>query len=69
MRSVPSLDSTAMSALEALYKKCEKQGIRLILSHVNEQPLKVMQKSGFYDMVGEENFSAHIDEALVKASK
>ena len=68
MRAVPSLDSTALNALELLYKKCQKQNVRLILSHVNEQPLQVMRKSGFYDMVGEENFSNHIDDALKKAS-
>lgn len=68
MRAVPSLDSTALNALELLYKKCQKQNVRLILSHVNEQPLQVMRKSGFYDMVGEENFSNHIDDALNKAS-
>ncbi len=67
MRSVPSLDLTALNALEHLYEKCEKQGVRLILSHVNEQPLHVMHKSGFYDMVGEEYFCNHIDDALNKA--
>lgn len=67
MRAVPSLDSTALNELELLYKKCKKQGVRLILSHVNEQPLSVMQKSGFYDAVGKENFCLHIDEALKKA--
>lgn len=69
MRAVPSLDSTALNALEALYKKCRKQNVRLILSHVNEQPLNAMQKSGFYAAVGEENFCMHIDEALEKAAK
>ena len=64
MRAVPSLDSTALNALELLYKKCEKQGVRLIFSHVNEQPLQVMRKAGFYDKVGEDNFCEHIDEAL-----
>ena len=67
MRAVPSLDSTALNALELLYKKCEKQGVRLIFSHVNEQPLQVMRKAGFYDKVGEENFCNHIDEALKMA--
>lgn len=67
MRSVPSLDLTALNALEHLYEKCEKQGAHLVLSHVNEQPLQVMRKSGFYDMVGEEHFCNHIDEALNKA--
>lgn len=68
MRAVPALDSTALNALEHLYEKCNKQDVRLILSHVNEQPLAVMRKSGFYDKVGEDNFCAHIDEALEKAS-
>ena len=68
MRAVPALDSTAMGALEHLYEKCEKRGVRLILSHVNEQPLQVMRKSGFYDKVGADNFCAHIDEALTRAA-
>ncbi len=64
MRAVPSLDVTAMDSLQALYKKCSSKDVRLILSHVNEQPLKVMKKSGFYESVGSENFCLHIDEAL-----
>ena len=69
MRAVPALDATAMNSLEQVYKKCRKHGVTLILSHVNEQPLEVMKKSGFYDMVGEENFCYHIDEALERGSK
>ncbi len=64
MRGVPSLDVTAMNALETLYKTCQKKGVRLIFSHVNAQPLHAMQKSGFYDTVGAENFCDHIDDAL-----
>ena len=64
MRSVPSLDSTALNALQLLLEKCKKQNVKLILSHVNEQPLQVMHKSGFYDAVGAENFCDHIDQAL-----
>jgi SulP family sulfate permease len=69
MRAVPSLDSTALGALEMLRKKCEKQGVKLILSHVNEQPLQAMRKSGFFKAVGKENFCPHIDEALKLAEK
>ncbi len=69
MRGVPALDATAMNALEQLHKKCRAQNVALVLSHVNEQPLDVMKKSGFYDAVGAENFCPHIDEALVVASK
>ncbi len=69
MRSVTSLDATAMNAIENLYKKCKKQGARLILSHVNTQPMEVMKKSGFADKLGEENFCNHIDDALSLAEK
>ena len=69
MRAVPAIDATAMNSLESLYKKCEKQGVRLILSHVNPQPLSAMKKSGFYNTLGQENFCAHIDDALVEAQK
>ena len=69
MRAVPSLDATAMNSLEELRKKCEQKGIRLVLSHVNPQPLSVMKKSGFYKRVGKENFCEHIDDALRVAAK
>ena len=69
MRGVNAIDATAMHSLETLYKKCQSKGISLILSHVNEQPLNAMKKSGFYDKVGADNFCAHIDEALECAAK
>lgn len=69
MRSVTSLDATAMNAIENLYKNCKKQDVKLILSHVNTQPMDVMKKSGFADNIGEEYFCAHIDEALSLAQK
>lgn len=69
MRGVPAIDATAMNSLQQLHKKCESKGITLILSHVNEQPLQAMKKSGFYKKVGAENFCAHIDDALRRAEK
>lgn len=69
MRSVPALDSTALNALQNLTKVCESKGITLVFSHVNEQPMKVMVKSGFVDLVGEENFCPNIRAALDHAEK
>ena len=69
MRAVSAIDATAMNSLEQLYKKCNSKGVALVLSHVNEQPLHAMQKSGFYDKVGAENFCAHIDDALIRANE
>ncbi|MBR4085225.1 MAG: STAS domain-containing protein [Lachnospiraceae bacterium] len=69
MRSVNAIDATAMHNFETLLETCKKKNVQLILSHVNEQPMQVMKKSGFYDMVGETNFCVHIDEALERAKE
>lgn len=67
MRSVPALDATAMHALEELYLRCEKKGVTVIFSHVNEQPMNTLIKAGFVERVGQENFCTHIDDALERA--
>lgn len=69
MRSVSAIDATAMHNLEGMLAECEKKHIRLIFSHVNEQPMHVMQKAGFVERVGSENFCAHIDDALRRAEE
>lgn len=68
MRSVPALDATAMRSLEQLYERCQKKGVQLVFSHVNEQPMHTMEKDGFVDLVGRENFCPHIDDALKRAN-
>ena len=69
MRSVPAIDSTAMNALQDLICVCESKGITVVFSHVNEQPMKVMQKTGFVELVGEENFCPNISAALKRAEE
>lgn len=67
MRGVPSLDSSGMNALENLYDYCTENGVKLIFSHANEQPMKTMRHAGFVDLVGEEHFRANIDDAIAHA--
>lgn len=67
MRSVPAIDVTALRSLEMLIKKCQKKNIALIFSHVNEQPMKALEKSNMVDIVGRENFLPHIDDAIARA--
>ncbi len=69
MRSVPAIDVTAMNALTELYEKCSENGIKLVFSHVNGQPMRVMEKAGFVEKVGRENFCDHIDSAIKEAQK
>lgn len=69
MRSVSTIDATAMNALEELFRRCSSRGIVLVFSHVNKQPMQVMKRSGLYKRVGPENFCSHIDEALAHATR
>lgn len=69
MRSVGAIDATALHSLEQLHNDCERKGIRLILSHTNEQPMRMMEKAGFDKRIGKEYFCAHIDDALAVAER
>lgn len=69
MRSVNAIDATAVHSIEQLYEECERKGITLILSHVNEQPESVLRKSGLYDRIQPENICVHIDDALERAAQ
>lgn len=69
MRSVPAIDATGIHAFENIIEKLEKKGKTIIISHANEQPLKVLKKSGLYKRIGKENFCPHIDDALKRAQE
>ncbi len=69
MRSMTAIDATAMNSLNHLADRCDKQGVKIILSHVNEQPLKAMKKSGFYKRIGAENIKPDIISALEHANR
>ncbi len=69
MHDVPMLDFSAMRNLFAILKTCREKGITLLLSHVNEQPMSVLERSGFADELGRENFVPNIDVALSTAEK
>ena len=69
MRSVSSIDITAIRAWENALQMCKVRNITLIFSHVMEYPYSVMEKSKFVEKVGKENFCAHIDAALLRAEQ
>lgn len=69
MRSVPAIDASAMKSLHELFNRAKRKNITLIFSHVNEQPMHVMEKDGFIELVGKENFHENIVDALDYAEK
>lgn len=68
MRSVPAMDATALNSLKKLYGRCKKAHVTMILSHVNEQPMSVMEKSGVAREIGMDNICPSIDAALERAA-
>ncbi len=69
MRNVPAIDATGVEALMRIVKRCQRHNVKVIFSHVNEQPMKVMTKAGFIEQVGKDNFCDHIDTALIRAEE
>lgn len=69
LRHSNAIDSSAISVLKQLYRKCEKLNIKLVLTHVQEQPMKVLEKMGLKDMIGENHIYDSKVEAIKKAYK
>ena len=69
MRNVPAMDATGVEALIRIVKRCQRHNVKVVFSHVNEQPRRVMEKDGFIEQVGKENFCDHIDTALLRAEE
>ena len=69
MRKVPFIDSTGIHNLTTLCKMSQKENIHIILSGVNDQVHAVLEKSGFYELLGKENICSNINEALELAAK
>lgn len=67
MRNVPSIDSTGLHSIRQILKKSRKQGITLILSGVQPQPLKALKESGLFEQIGQENICRNIDFSLKRA--
>lgn len=69
MRKVPFIDSTGIHNLENLCRMSQKEKITVVLSGVNEKVHKVLEKSGFYELLGEDNICPNINVALKRAGK
>ena len=67
MRKVPFVDSTGIHNLTNLCAMSQKEGIQVVLSGVNPKVQAVLHKSGFDQMLGEENICSHINIALERA--
>jgi SulP family sulfate permease len=68
MGKVPVMDATAYHAFEMLYDVCKHHHTELIILNIQEQPLNVLKKYGFAEILGMENFCNTVSEAIERAN-
>lgn len=64
MKNVPNMDATAHNALKRIEKRCRKQDIVLLFACVNEQPLNLLETTGFVELVGSDVFFESVKDAV-----
>ena len=69
MRKVSFIDSTGIHNLEQLYLRSQRYGMTLVLSGVNENVFRTLEKSGVVKLIGRENIRNHINGALARAEE
>lgn len=68
MKNMPVLDITAYSELKKIEELCIDEDIKLIMSEVQAQPMKVMKNMGMVSRLGESRFIKTLEEAIKAAN-
>ncbi|MBT9488049.1 MAG: STAS domain-containing protein [Rubrivivax sp.] len=63
------LDSSGLDALEQAQRSLARRGVALWLVQVNQQPLSLMQRSGFVSHIGAERVCGSLAEAQAQISR
>ncbi|MBW6479753.1 MAG: sulfate permease [Bacteroidales bacterium] len=69
MRRVPFIDSTGLKNLRSFVERSLRSGCQIILSGVNKDVEKALQKDGLSKIIGQENIHPSIAEALKRAEQ
>ena len=64
---VSAMDATALNALESVVERFKHAGGTVIISGIHRQPLELLRKAKFIEVIGRENFRGTFDEALLRA--
>jgi SulP family sulfate permease len=64
MHKVIYIDNTGLDSLEGLLRTLKRRRAKLILVDVNEQPLQLLERSGFLDDLGRGNVVAGMEAAF-----
>jgi SulP family sulfate permease len=66
MRNVPAMDASGLHALEVAIEKLHRDGVKILFTAVQPQPMKVMFESGLVDRLGMHKFCADVDQAFLR---
>ena len=69
MRRIPFIDSTGIHNLRNLISMSHKEDIKIILSGVNDDVRKMLERNGFNELVGKRFICPNINVALEVASE
>ena len=69
MRKVSFIDSTGIHNLEQLFHRSQRCGLTLVLSGVNDDVFRTLEKAGLVQLIGRENIRNHINGALSRAQE
>ncbi|MDD4922946.1 MAG: SulP family inorganic anion transporter, partial [Bacteroidales bacterium] len=69
MRKVPFIDTTGVRNLKNLCQSAKRAGIITVLSGVNPKVHEVLEKSDFYDLLGQDNICPDIYAALERSNQ
>jgi sulfate permease, SulP family len=61
-----SMDTSGLDALAQLHRHLQRQGTRLVLDELNEQPLSLVRRADFDAVIGEEAIAPTLDDALAR---
>ncbi len=64
---VTAMDATGLNALESIVERAKDHGGTVLLSGIHRQPLEMLRKAGFIEVIGRRNFCATFDDALARA--
>lgn len=69
MRHVPYMDATGLAALERTVRNLHRQGVVVVLSAVQAQPLELMMRAQFTGILGDRNLQPNIQHAIARAKE
>ncbi|NOV03819.1 SulP family inorganic anion transporter [Paenibacillus planticolens] len=64
MGNVPYMDTTGEANLSSIVKHFKKHGSTIIISEIQNQPRKMLQKTGLYEIIGQEHFFEKTGDAV-----